>query len=334
MVIKAYGFSTAWRSAMGKPMASMTLIKIHGDHRNIRVGQTPPATEPPRMEDDMPKSDYSKVEQAIRFLSDHAGEQPSLAEVAEDVGLSEFHFQRLFQRWAGVSPKRFLQFLTLEEAKRMLAESRSLLDVSHAVGLSGPSRLHDLFLSLEHMTPGEYKAQAVGLTLHWGVEDTPFGPALFAALEKGLCGLAFLQEDGPEGAFEELRSRWPGARLEASPARIRAYAEALNARMAGRLDQPLSLVLKGTPFQLRTWEALLRIPAGKALAYQDLASLAGSPGASRAVGGALGQNPIAWLIPCHRVIQSTGALGQYHWGAPRKQAMLAFERAQVEDRSA
>lgn len=282
----------------------------------------------------MPKSDYGRVEQAIRFLAAHAGEQPSLAEVAAQVGLSEFHFQRLFQRWAGVSPKRFLQFLTLEEAKRLLAESRSLLEVSHAVGLSGPSRLHDLFLSLEHMTPGEYKAQAEGLTLHWGVEDTPFGPALFAALDRGLCGLAFLQEDDPEAAFGELRARWPGAHMEASPARIRAYAEALNARMRGQLDRPLSLVLKGTPFQLRTWEALLRIPAGRALAYQDLAQWAGSPGASRAVGGALAQNPIAWLIPCHRVIQSTGAVGQYHWGTPRKQAILAFERARAEDRSA
>ena len=282
----------------------------------------------------MAKSDYSKVEQAIRYLADHASAQPDLAEVAGEVGLSEFHFQRLFQRWAGVSPKRFLQFLTLEAAKARLAESRSLLEVSHAVGLSGPSRLHDLFLSLERMTPGEFKAQAEGLTLHWGVEDTPFGPALFAALDRGLCGLAFLQDARPEAAFEELRARWPGARLEASPARIHAYAEALNARMRGRLDQPLAVVLKGTPFQLKTWEALLRIPAGQVLAYGDVATLAGAPGASRAVGTALGQNPIAWLIPCHRVLQANGAVGQYHWGTPRKQAMLGFERAEVEGRSA
>lgn len=276
----------------------------------------------------MPKSDYAKVEQAIRFIGARRMEQPGLAEVAEDVGLSEFHFQRLFQRWAGVSPKRFLQFLTVEEAKRMLAESRSLLDTSHALGLSGPSRLHDLFLRLERMTPGEFKAQAAGLTIHWGVEDTPFGPALFAAMEgRGLCGLSFLPEESPEHAFEELRTRWPGARLEASPAGIRAYAGALEARLRGRLDQPLSLVLKGTDFQLRTWEALLRIPPGHAVAYQDLAQLADAPRASRAVGGAIARNPIAWLIPCHRVIQSTGALGQYHWGAPRKAAMLAFERA-------
>ncbi|HTL98485.1 MAG TPA: bifunctional helix-turn-helix domain-containing protein/methylated-DNA--[protein]-cysteine S-methyltransferase [Holophagaceae bacterium] len=287
----------------------------------------------------MPKSDYSKVEQAIRFIQARAQEQPGLAEVAAEVGLSEFHFQRLFQRWAGVSPKRFLQFLTLAEAKRLLAESRSLLETSHAVGLSGPGRLHDLFLSCERMTPGEYKAQAGGLTVQWGVEETPFGPALFAALlgdgkERGLCGLSFLEDEDPERAFEELRGRWPGAKLEASPARVRAYADALNARMRGRLDQPLSLVLKGTDFQLRAWEALLRIPAGGAVAYGGLAEMAGAPGASRAVGSALGQNPIAWLIPCHRVLQATGALGQYHWGAPRKQAMLGFERARADTRTA
>jgi AraC family transcriptional regulator, regulatory protein of adaptative response / methylated-DNA-[protein]-cysteine methyltransferase len=278
----------------------------------------------------MGQSDYSKVERAIQFIESRLHEQPSLAEVAEEIGLSEFHFQRLFQRWAGVSPKRFLQFLTLEEAKRMLAESKSVLEASHAIGLSGPSRLHDLFLSLERMTPGEFKAQASGLTIHWGVEDTPFGPALFAALDRGLCGLSFLLEDGPEGAFEALRAKWPGAKLEAAPSLIRAYAEALSARIHGRTDQPLSLVLKGTPFQLKTWEALLRIPAGHALAYGDLARMTGGPRASRAIGTAVGQNPIACLIPCHRVIQSTGIFGNYHWGGPRKQAMLAFERAHKE----
>ncbi len=283
----------------------------------------------------MPKSDYAKVEQAIRFIQDRAHAQPGLAEVAEEVGLSEFHFQRLFQRWAGVSPKRFLQYLTLAEAKRLLVESRSVLETSHAVGLSGPSRLHDLFLSLERMTPGEYKAQAEGLTVQWGVEDTVFGAALFAVLsrggeERGLCGLAFLEDDDPERAFDELRARWPGAKLEASPTRVRAHADALDARLRGNSERPLGLVLKGTAFQLRTWEALLRIPSGRVVAYQDLATLAGTPKATRAVGSALGQNPIACLIPCHRVLQASGALGHYHWGAPRKQAMLAFERAMVK----
>lgn len=282
----------------------------------------------------MPKSDYAKVEQAIRFISSRVHEQPGLAEVAEEVGLSEFHFQRLFQRWAGVSPKRFLQFLTLEEAKAALAESRSVLEASYAVGLSGPGRLHDLFLSLERMTPGEYKAQAAGLRIHWGVEETPFGPGLFAAMDRGFCGLSFLLEDGPEGAFEDLRARWPGAKLEASPSFIRPHAEAFNARVGGRVREPLSLVLKGTPFQLKTWEALLRIPEGRVAAYQDLARMAGEPGAVRAAASAVGQNPIACLIPCHRVIQSTGAFGQYHWGPLRKQAMLAYERARQDSASA
>lgn len=278
----------------------------------------------------MAASDYTKIEKAIRFIESNFQTQPSLREVAEEVGLSEFHFQRLFQRWAGVSPKRFLQFLTLEEAKRMLKESKSVLQASLEVGLSGPSRLHDLFLSLERMTPGEYKEKAGGLTIHWGVEDTPFGPALFAALDRGLCGLSFLLEDGPEGAWKALRERWPGARLEASPALIKTYAAALTARVAGKTEQPLSLVLKGTPFQLKAWEALLRIPAGEVLAYGDVASLTGAPGASRAVGSAIGQNPIAYLIPCHRVIQSTGAFGGYHWGSPRKKAILALERVRRE----
>ena len=283
----------------------------------------------------MPKSDYAKVEQAIRYIGTRTRQQPDLAEVAEEVGLSEFQVQRLFQRWAGVSPKRFLQFLTLEAAKKALADSRSVLEASYAAGLSGPGRLHDLFLRLERMTPGEYKAQAAGLRVRWGVEDTPFGPALFATLsdgerDRGLCGLSFLLEDGPEGAFEELRARWPGARLEASPSAIRPQAEAFCARVEGRTGQPLSLVLKGSPFPLKAWEALLRIPEGRVAAYQDLAALAGEPEAVRAAASAVGRNPIACLIPCHRVIQATGAFGQYHWGPPRKQAMLAFERAKRE----
>lgn len=277
----------------------------------------------------MSSSDYSRVEQAIRFLAEHAAEQPGLARVAAEVGLSPFHFQRLFQRWAGVSPKRFLQVLTLAEAKRRLAQSRSLLDVSHEVGLSGPGRLHDLFLRLERMTPGEFKAQASGLAVRWGVADTPFGPALFAWLDRGLCGLSFLGEGGRDAALSDLRHRWPGAGLVEDGTGAREYAAALDARLRGGTGKPLGLVLKGTPFQLRTWEALLRVPAGQAISYRDLAVLSGSPRSVRAVGTAVGQNPIAWLIPCHRVIQATGALGQYHWGAPRKQAILAFERART-----
>jgi AraC family transcriptional regulator of adaptative response/methylated-DNA-[protein]-cysteine methyltransferase len=270
-------------------------------------------------------SDYARIERAIHFIQSRVREQPTLADVANELGLSEFHCQRLFQRWAGVSPKRFLQILTLEHAKQVLADSRSLLEASAEVGLSGPSRLHDLFLSLEHITPGEYKAGAKGLTVYWGVEDTPLGPALFAALDRGLCGVSFVMEGGEHSALHELRERWPGAKLEHRPAASAPYAKELRARMHGQAGQPLSLVLKGTPLQLKVWEALLRIPEGSAVAYADLARMAGVPKAARAVGTAVGQNPIACLIPCHRVISSSGVFGSYHWGAARKAALLGAE---------
>ena len=281
----------------------------------------------------MALSDYAKVEKALHFLERRATRQPSLAEVAAEVGLSEFHFQRLFQRWAGVSPKRFLQYLTLQEAKRLLQGSHSVLETSLDLGLSSPSRLHDLFLSLEHMTPGEYKAQAAGLRLRWGVAETPFGQALFAALDRGLCCMDFLLEDGADGALQRLRARWPGAQFEHAPSIATHFADALTARLEGH-PSPMGLVLKGTPFQLQTWEALLRIPAGQAVSYGDLASLTGQPKASRAIGTAVGRNPIAVLIPCHRVIQASGAFGDYHWGSARKQALLGFERARLEAHSA
>ena len=270
-------------------------------------------------------SDYARVERAIRYLQAHVHEQPSLAEVAEEIGLSEFHFQRLFQRWAGVSPKRFLQVLTVEEAKGWLATS-SVLVTSHAVGLSGPSRLHDLFLSLEKLTPGEYKSRARGLTLRYGVEETPFGPALFARLDRGLAGVSFLQDGGAQAAVSALQARWPLARLEAAPAAVRGLAETFCARLRGDASSPLSLVLKGTELQLKIWEALLRVEPGSVVSYATLAAASGAPGAVRAVSTAVGFNPIAALIPCHRVLRSTGALGGYAWGLPRKAALLGLER--------
>ena len=269
-------------------------------------------------------SDFARIERAIHFIQSHVHEQPSLAEVAAELGLSEFHFQRLFQRWAGVSPKRFLQYLTLEHAKRLLDETRSVLEASVEVGLSGPSRLHDLFLTLERLTPGEYKSGAEGLAIAWGVHATPLGPALFAAMDRGLCGLSFVT-DGEHEALHALERRWPGARLEHRPAAVATYARELAARMQGKPGEPLSVVLKGTRLQLKVWEALLRIPEGGVAAYHDVARLAGVPRATRAVASAIGQNPIACLIPCHRVIASTGAFGKYHWGAPRKIALLGLE---------
>lgn len=278
-------------------------------------------------------SDFARIERAIHFIHSRADEQPGLHEIAAELGMSTFHFQRLFQRWAGVSPKRFLQYLTLEHAKRILNESRSLLETSVELGLSGPSRLHDLFLSLERLTPGEYKAGASGLTVYWGTLDTPLGPALFAAIERGLCGVSFVTEGGEAEAVRLLRQRWPGARLEQRPSFVSGYARELTARMRGKAGQPLSVVLKGTPLQLKVWEALLQIPEGRVAAYGDLARVAGTPTAARAVGAAIGQNPIAWLIPCHRVIYSTGAFGHYAWGAARKAALLGIEFSRAHDMS-
>ncbi len=276
----------------------------------------------------MSNSDYSRVERAIRHLSVRREMQPSLGELAAAAGLSEFHFQRLFARWAGISPKRFLQFLTLQEAKRSLSESRSLLQATLALGLSSPSRLHELFISLERMSPGTYRSGGAGLTLHWGVAETRLGRALFGALGEGLCGLTFVGDEGLDAARRELEARWPQARFVHAPKVAEAYGKTLDDRLAGE-RRPLALVLKGTPFQLQVWEALLRIPEGRVLAYGDLARLAGAQGASRAIGTALAQNPIGVLIPCHRVIRSTGAFGDYHWGAPRKQALLALERTHL-----
>jgi len=274
----------------------------------------------------MSDSDYSRVERVIRHLEAHAGERPDLAALARVAGLSEFHFQRMFHRWAGITPKAFLQCLTLARAKELLDGSRSLLEASGELGLSGTGRLHDLFLTLEAMTPGEHQRGGAGLTLRWGVHATPFGEALFAATERGLCALSFLDR-GREGALAELRSRWPHALLLEDPAATLPAAREVATRMEGGPRGPLALLLKGSPFQVQVWKALLRIPEGGLASYRGLAALAGSPGASRAVGSALGANPIAYLIPCHRVIRATGALGDYHWGPARKRALLGVETA-------
>lgn len=275
----------------------------------------------------MSGSDYSRVERAIQYLESHCQEQPGLAEVARHAGLSEFHFQRLFQRWAGVSPKAFLQCLTLARAKRLLEDSRSLLDTSLEVGLSGAGRLHDLFLSLEAMTPGDYKQAGASLVISWSLHDTPFGPALFAATEKGLCALSFLEADAREQALRELQARWPAATLVEASDRTGPMAREVVSRMQGGRPGALPLLLKGSPFQIQVWKALLMIPEGRLATYQDIARLAGSPRATRAVGSALAVNPIGYLIPCHRVIRATGAIGDYHWGSIRKLALLGVEGA-------
>jgi AraC family transcriptional regulator, regulatory protein of adaptative response / methylated-DNA-[protein]-cysteine methyltransferase len=274
---------------------------------------------------DVSSRDYERIGRAIAYLRRHAGDQPDLAAVARHVNLSEHHFQRLFTRWAGVSPKRFVQYLTLEHAKSRLTRPGSVLDLAGSVGLSGPGRLHDLFVTLEAMSPGEYRAGGAGLSIRYGVHDSPFGPALIAATARGICGLHFIGE--VDDGTARLRKDWPEAALQRDTAGTGAIAERLFQPLASGTGRPLALLVKGSNFQLKVWRALLEVPFGAVTSYRQIAARVGAPGSSRAVGGAVGANPIAWLIPCHRVIRETGLLGGYHWGLDRKAAMLGWEAA-------
>lgn len=268
---------------------------------------------------------YATIAQALRYLAENRAEQPGLAEVAAAVGVSPAHFQRVFTAWAGVSPKRVLQYLTLDHAKRVLAERGTVLDATYDSGLSSPGRLHDLFLRWEAMTPGRYGAAGAGLTIRWGWFDSPFGPALAMGTDSGLCGLAFAAETGADAAMADLTGRWPAARFVEDPAPLAAWVAAA---FGGRGEVALSVI--GAPFQIKVWEALLRVPSGHVTTYGELAQAIGSPKAVRAVGTAVGRNPVSWIIPCHRALRQTGALGGYHWGLDVKRAMLAFESARVE----
>jgi AraC family transcriptional regulator of adaptative response/methylated-DNA-[protein]-cysteine methyltransferase len=267
-----------------------------------------------------------RVERAIRYLARNRLEQPSLEDVADVMGLSPFHAQRVFSGWVGVSPKQFLGLLTVEHAKALLRDAESVLGAALEVGLSGPSRLHDLFVKLEAITPGEYKAEGNGLTMRWGIHPTPFGDALFVASPRGLARLAFLADEAPEAALAEACLDWPLSRFVEDP---RATAELAASAFAnldgGPAPAPIRVLVKGSPFQVQVWRALLRIPAGAAVSYGGLARAIGQPGASRAVGTACGRNRVGYLIPCHRVIRETGALGGYHWGLDLKRTLLATE---------
>lgn len=269
--------------------------------------------------------DYERIARAIEYLRRHAGEQPDLAAAARHVSLSEHHFQRLFTSWAGVSPKRFVQCLTLEHAKARLAATRGVLDIAGAVGLSGPGRLHDLFVTLEAMSPGEYQAGGAGTVIRYGVHESPFGAALIALTARGICGLHFV-ERASEG-LARLRQDWPGAELRRDPAATAPVSERLFGPLSSRPGRALAILVKGSNFQVKVWRALLELPFGSLATYGDVSARIGAPGSARAVGTAIGANPVAWLIPCHRVIRESGVLGGYRWGAERKAAMLGWEAA-------
>lgn len=279
-------------------------------------------------------SDYYRIQRALERLAARFPDQPSLGELAAEAGLGEHHFQRMFTAWAGVSPKKFLQHLSLEAAKRRLDQSASVLDAAFEAGLSGPGRLHDLFVNLEAVTPGEYKAHGEGMAISYGFHDSPFGECLLMAGERGVCGLAFTEPEGREAALAHLSRGWERASI--------VRDESVTAPLAGRIfatpgevttgTPPLRLLVRGSRFQLSVWRALLSVPPGALTTYAELARRIGlAPGAARAVGTANGTNAIAWLIPCHRVIRKTGAMGGYRWGEARKLAMIGWEAVAAED---
>ncbi|MEQ6249233.1 bifunctional helix-turn-helix domain-containing protein/methylated-DNA--[protein]-cysteine S-methyltransferase [Sulfitobacter sp. HNIBRBA3233] len=272
---------------------------------------------------------YGVIRRAIELI-DAAPEPVTLDRLADDMGMSAAHFQRVFSAWAGVSPKRFQQYLMLGHAKALLRDRFTTLDAATSLGLSGTGRLHDLFLRWEAMSPGDYAKGGATLEIFWGWFDSPFGPALVMGTDRGICGLSLAAEVGKPAAMEDLRGRWPAARFTEDPARLRPWV-----RSAFGLDSSLEkvpLYLIGAPFQIKVWEALLRLPEGQVTTYGTIAEAIGAPKAVRAVGTAVGRNPIGYLIPCHRVLRSTGGLGGYHWGLPMKRAMLAYEGARADSR--
>lgn len=271
---------------------------------------------------------YSRIAEAIEYIHANFKDQPNLDEVAEKVAMSPFHFQRLFTEWAGVSPKKFLQYITVSNAKKMLKESgATLFDTAIETGLSGTGRLHDLFINIEGMTPGEYKNGGESLSINYSFAESPFGNMLVASTPKGICHLAFA-DDG-QAALNVLLSKFPNARYHQMVDMIQQNAMFIFTHDWSKLHQ-VKLHLKGTPFQLKVWEALLKVPMGRLTTYGAIAKQIAIPNASRAVGTAIGDNPVAFLIPCHRIIQSTGLFGGYHWGSLRKTAIIGWEAAQTD----
>ncbi|MEM7056627.1 MAG: bifunctional helix-turn-helix domain-containing protein/methylated-DNA--[protein]-cysteine S-methyltransferase [Pseudomonadota bacterium] len=268
---------------------------------------------------------YDLMAAALRYIESRADEQPSLDDVADAIGFSPAHFQRIFSQWVGVSPKRYLQYLTLDHAKRLLNERFTVLDATMESGLSSPGRLHDLFIRWEAMTPGEYARKGKGLVISWAWFDSPFGETLAMGTDRGLCGMAFAAEFGRDHAWQDMTSRWPDAEYTEDRALLSPW---VTSAFAGSGD--VALAPLGGPFQIKVWEALMAIPSGHVTTYSEIARHIGNPRAVRAVGSAVGRNPISWLIPCHRAMRRDGGLGGYHWGLPIKRAMMAYEAAQLE----
>lgn len=272
-------------------------------------------------------TNYSRIEDAISYIRANFKDQPTLDEIAEKVHLSPFHFQRIFTDWAGVSPKKFLQYISIDHAKKLLSEQATLFDTAFETGLSGTSRLHDLFVNIEGMTPGEYKNGGENLAINYSYAESPFGNIMVASTPKGICHIAFA--DSEVEGLATLQKIFPNAAYKPMVDMVQQNALYIFKHDWRKLNE-IKLHLKGTDFQIKVWETLLKIPVGKLSTYGNIASSLGQPTASRAVGSAVGDNPVAFLIPCHRVIQSTGEFGQYHWGSNRKTAMIGWEAAQAE----
>ena len=270
-------------------------------------------------------ADYAVVRRAIAFVCERWRAQPEIDTIAAAAGVSASELHHLFRRWAAITPKAFLQALTLEHARRLLRDSASVLDVSFEVGLSGPGRLHDLFVTHEAMSPGEWKSGGDGLTMSYGFHPSPFGTALVMTTQRGLAGLAFADPGEEQAALADMKGRWPEANIVEDRARTTALARRIFDTGLWRADRPLRVVLIGTDFEVRVWETLLKIPMGRAMTYSDIARKVGATKAARAVGAAVGKNPLSFVVPCHRVLGKHGALTGYHWGLTRKRAMLGWE---------
>lgn len=275
-------------------------------------------------------SDYDRIASAMTYLVDRAADQPSLEEIAAHVHLSPYHFQRVFCQWAGTTPKRFLQVLTLERGKVLLENAHSLLDVSHELGLSGSSRLHDHFVQLEAVTPGEYKSRGKQVHIEYGVHSTPLGSIFVAVTQRGVCRAEFMDFNNMDDLLESLHNAWPLSSIRESVSSTRHVVDAFFGSNTATKHGPLSIHVKGTNFQIAVWRALLKIPPGAVASYGQVATALGAPRSARAVGNAIGANPVALLIPCHRVIQQSGALGGYRWGPAKKLMVQTWERMQDE----